>query len=353
MTSTRRSTLRDVARAAGVSEATASRVLHLRAERIPISEATQTRIRAVARELGYRPNHLARSLSRSRTDTIGVILPLGAEHLGGPYYSTIMAGIAQAASARGVALALYYVDAADRQHYARAMHDGRVDGGLIIDSTPLTPQQLARLEEERLPTIVLGHRLDGTRISFVAADDRGATAALTRHLLDLGHRHLVHLHYPFGSPTGQRTLGFLDAMAAAGLADDPGIVVEDHQDYEAGPINYLALLQDLLRRPDPPTAIVAWSDVVAAAILQGALQLGLRVPDELSVVGYNDLIFAQLTHPPLTTVQQPQFEIGRVAADLLIDRIERQYAGKIDTEPVQRILAASLVIRQSCTSPPL
>ena len=345
-------TLKDVARAAGVSEATVSRALHLKPGTAPVSNGTQERVRQVALELGYRPNRLARSLSRNHTDTIGVVLPLDPESLGKAYNSLILAGVAQAASARGIALALYDADPASRRNYARTMRDGRVDGGVIIESTIMTHEQVAQLEEEEgFPIVVVGHRLEGTRVPFVAADDRGASAELTRHLLALGHHRIVHIHFPFGHPATQRYLGFLDAVTAAGLADQPGSVVEDRQGDGPGQLDHSAMLREILARPEPPTAIYAWNDTVAASIIQAATRLGLRVPEQLSVAGFNDFTIAHLTNPPLTTVRQPFVEMGRTATEVLLDRIERARRGETDFELAQRVLPTRVVIRES-TAPP-
>jgi LacI family transcriptional regulator len=342
-------TLKDIARAAGVSEATASRVLHLKPGTVPISPETQARVRQVASQIGYRTNRLARSLSRAHTDTLGVLLPFDAETLGKPYNSLILAGVGQAATARGFALALYYAGPGTRDNYADALRDGRVDGGLVVDSTVLTDAQVARLEGERFPLILVGHRLSASRVSFVAADDRGAGAALTRHLIELGHRRIVHLYFAGGHPTQQRRLGFVDAMVEAGLLRDDS-VVEDTVGDNPDRLDHGELVRALLDRPEPPTAIFAWNDVVAASVLQCASELGVAVPRRLSVVGFNDTIVAQLTSPPLTTMHQPLFEMGQEAANALVDQIEARRAGR-DEAPIQRILPGRIIARASCAPP--
>lgn len=342
--------LRDVATAAGVSEATASRVLHPGAGRVPISPVTQERVRRAAAELGYRPNTLARGLSRNHTDALGVVLPFDAASLAKSYNSMILAGVGQAASAHGLALALYYADPAHRANYARVMHDGRVDGGIVIDGTLLSEEQVAGIESDAFPVVVTGHRLVGRRVSFVSADDRGASANLTRYLLELGHRRIVHIREPFSHPTGERHRGFLDAMADAGFATPDASVVDTQGD---GPehIEHDALVRALLARPAPPTAIFAWNDVVAASILRSAVRFGLRVPDDLSIAGYNDFPVAQLTTPPLTTVRQPLFRMGQLAVELLLQRIQHLRGGGADGALPQRVIRTEVVVRESCAPP--
>jgi LacI family transcriptional regulator, repressor for deo operon, udp, cdd, tsx, nupC, and nupG len=343
-------TLKDIARRAGVSEATASRALHRHPGTIAINPETRDRVRRAAGELGYRPNRLARSLSRSRTDTIGVLLPFDEVSLSRQYNSIILAGVGQAASQRGYALALYYADPAARANYAEAMSDGRVDGGLVVDSSVLSPAQVARLEAEPFPLILVGHRLPEARVSFVAADDRGAAAEVVAHLLGLGHRRIAHIALAGGQPTRQRRIGFCEALAAAGLLR-PDSVVDDTVGDLPGQVDHSALVRSLLERPEPPTAVFAWNDTVAASVLQSAVRIGVRVPRDLSIVGFNDFVISQLTSPPLTTVRQPLFELGRTAADLLLDRIERARQGETPSEPVQRVLPAHLVWRESSRPP--
>ena len=346
-------TLKDVACVAGVSVSTASRALHLKPGTSPVSIATQSRVRKVALELGYRANRLARSLSRNHTETIGVVLPLDPESLAKAYNSLILAGVAQVASLHGFALALYNADPASRRNYARTMRDGRVDGGIVIESTIMTHEQVTQLEEETdFPIIVVGHRLEGTSVPFVAADDRGASAELTRFLLGLGHRRIVHIHFPFGHPATQRCLGFLDAMGAAGLSNEPSIVVEDRQGDDPSHVDHSDLVRSLFARRSPPTAVYAWNDTVAASVIQSAVRMGMRVPEDLSVVGFNDFTIARLTNPPLTTVREPLVEMGRRATELLIERIERARRGDPELQPVQHVLPTEIVLRESTAPPP-
>ena len=274
------------------------------------------------------------------------MLPFDAASLSQPYNSMILAGVGQTASARGYALALYYADHHARDNYARSMRDGRVDGGLVIDSTLMTSEEIAGIAAERFPVIMIGHRLADTGVSYVAADDRGAAVSVVNYLISLGHERIVHIHFAGGHPTHQRRLGFIEAMASAGLLRDDSII-EDTIGDSPNLLDHSPLVQTLLDRPERPTAIFAWNDTVAASIVQCVSARGVRVPEDLSIVGYNDFVHAQLTTPPLTTVRQPLFEMGRDAADLLIDRIEATRAGTESNVPIQHVLPAELVVRQS------
>lgn len=343
--------LRDVAKAADVSEATASRVLHPRAGRVPISPVTQERVRRAAADLGYRPNTLARSLSRSHTDTLGIVLPFDAASLAKSYISMILAGVGQSASAHGLALALYYADPEHRANYAQVMRDGRVDGGIVIDGTSMSEEQIAGLETDPFPVVVTGHRLIGRRVSFVSADDYGASVKLTRYLLQLGHQRIVHIREPFSQPTAERCRGFVDAMTEAGLYEiQTSVTVDTHGD---GPIDidHGALVSELLSRPLRPTAIFAWNDIVASSMLLSAVRQGIRVPEQLSIAGYNDFPIAQLTNPPLTTIRQPLFVMGQLAVELLLQRIRRSSSLASEETLPQRVVSPELVIRESCAPP--
>jgi LacI family transcriptional regulator len=262
----------------------------------------------------------------------------------------ILAGVGQTASERGYALALYYADAHARADYAGAMRDGRVDGGLVIDSAVIPADQIERLEQERFPLVLVGHRLPETRTSFVAADDHAAGASVARYLIGLGHRRIVHAYFAGGHPTRQRRAGFENAMAEAGLLR-PDTAIEDTIGDMPGSLDHTPLVRELLSRDERPTAIFAWNDTVAASFVQCATTMGVRVPHDLSVVGFNDFAIAQLTSPPLTTVRQPLFDMGRTAADLLIGRIEGERQGGSVDWPAQRVLSAELVERGSTAEP--
>lgn len=351
-------TLDEVARRAGVSSATVSRVLSETASRVPISAATRERVRAAARELDYRTNLTARSLAQGATRMIGVVLPQDAATLRSTYNAVIVAGISGVLSARGYGLALYFSEYGHSRQgpsHAALLQDGRVDGGLIVDSYALTDDQVAELEREaeRFPFVLIGHRLPKSRLHWLAADDRGGAAAAVEHLYALGHRRIAHLWNRHGRPTTERYLGFQQALAAHALELPPAWVVaaDDAMTPRRREVSVVRLLLDRVRQgmkpvwaataTDAPTAVFAWNDYAALAVMQFLQDAGLCVPQDVSIIGFNDFDVAQLAYPPLTTVREPMYELGALAAGLLLEGLPES------TRPIQRVLPTELVVRKS------
>ena len=344
-------TLSDVARAAGVSMATASRVVNGVASRVPISAATRERVLRAVDALGYRPNLTARSLSRRHTQTVGLVLPQGAWAIHSAYHARIIAGIADTLAARGYSLALYFSDYGATHSgasYVRALQDGRVDGGLVVDSHVLDDGQLAALESEasRLPIVLVGHRLPGRQLHCIAGDDRGGAAAAVEHLVALGHRRIAHLCNLRGHPAAERSAGYRQALARHGLDPRPEWLIPGDPARDLAPV---------MRRPGRPTAVLAWNDFTALAAVRALHDVGLRVPEDVSVVGYGDFEVAALTLPALTTVRAPLYESGALGAEVLLDLLAGAPSPAADAAPVppvQRVLPATLVVRELTGRPP-
>jgi LacI family transcriptional regulator len=338
-------TLSDVAREAGVSLATASRVLSNAECRVPISEATRDRVRTAARTLGYRPNLTARSLSQRRTKTIGLIFPQGAITMHSAYHAAILAGIADVLTARAYSVALYFSDFGRTRtgpNFGRLLQDGRVDGGLILDSHVLAEPQLAALEREvdRVPFVMIGHRLPGRRLHWVAADDRGGAAAAVDHLITLGHRRIAHFANLRGHPAAERHAGYLDAMARHGLDVPPPWLITERPEHAVAA---------LMHQPDRPTALLAWNDFTAMAAVRALRELALAVPGDVSVTGYDDFEVATLTWPALTTVRVPLHSLGALGAEALLDLLGDTPSSSPapQAQVSQQVLPTALVVRES------
>lgn len=322
-------TLKDVAKAAGVSTSTASRVLD---ERLPRSHTPAAdRVRRVASELGYVRDPLAASLRRTGTSTVGVVVP----RLTDVVMATLYEEIAAASAARGLfAVVATTHDHPDREELAvQSLLRRRVDG--IIRATARTD---ARLDVGRLGSTVrevLALRGDGV-LPAAVGDDRLGGRLATRHLLDLGHTRIALVGGPdyATSATGRRD-GYLQALAEAGLPPDRALIVGDAFSIEAGQEAALSLLT----RPDRPTAVFAVNDSVAIGVLSVASQLGLRIPEDLSVVGYNDVPVVSRLPVPLTSVRVPFAQIAAGAISLLLD----------DNDPAGKTLtyAPTLIPRRS------
>ncbi|MFE2042851.1 LacI family DNA-binding transcriptional regulator [Streptomyces sp. NPDC059477] len=311
-------TIRDVASHAGVSKSLVSLVLRGSDQVSP--ERRDAVLRAV-RELGYRPNAAARSLSERRTRTIGVLL----NDLRNPWFVELLDGLNSLLDAAGLHMLL-----ADARLGRRAGHDLTgpfldlgVDGLVVVGTLP-DPAALDPVAG-RLPLVVAGAREpvpDG--VDLVAGDDETGIRLITEHLIGLGHRRIAHLA-GYGAVGALRLRGFEATMRAHGLAG--GVLVEPCDLTEEG--GHRAAVRLLARpdRPDRPTAILAANDIAAVGALSAARDLGLDVPGQVSVAGYDNTSIAKLRHVWLTTVDNAGHEMGRRAARCLLDRLETPTPG--------------------------
>jgi LacI family transcriptional regulator len=320
-------TILDVARAAGVSKSTVSRVLD---ERLPRStSATAERVRQVAAELGYIRDPLAAGLRRSGTSTVGVIVP----RLTDTVMAMLYEEIARASGARGLfAIVATTEDDPDAERIAvQSLQRRRVDG-LILTTARLD----APPEPERPVPHVLALRTDGVSSASVGDDRLGAHLA-TRHLVDLGHRRIALVGGPrYASSARNRQEGFRNALAESGVPVDESLIAGDSFSMEAGE----AAGRTLLDRPDRPTAVFAVNDNTAIGVMAAAHALGLRIPDDLSLVGYNDIPVVSRLPVPLTTVRVPFHQVAAGALELLLE------AGR-DPSPRTLVATPTLIPRRS------
>jgi LacI family transcriptional regulator len=304
-------TIRDLARVAGVGVGTASRVLN---DSPHVSDATRARVRAVAERLGYQPSPIARAFSRGRSQTLEIVIPLFTRH----FYIEVLRGVEDAIVPTDYALLVRTVERrADRERLAReARPAGRTDGCLIISLRP-GRALLERFAAAGQPVVLVDGEWPG--LSSVAVDHEAAARAAVRHLVGRGHRRiaLIDRHQDPFAPTrlGARQRGYRLALAEAGLAPRPGY--ERVADFS--PEAAAAALAELLALPRPPTAVFVGSDGQAMGVLDGARARGLRVPQELAVVGYNDIELAP--YLDLTTMHVPMRELGRRGAELLLRQL--------------------------------
>ncbi|MFJ3444288.1 LacI family DNA-binding transcriptional regulator [Streptomyces sp. NPDC086081] len=304
-------TIRDVAERAGVSKSLVSLVLRGSAQVRP--EKRDAVLRA-ARDLGYRPNVAARSLSERRTRTVGVLL----NDLRNPWFVDLLDGLNSLLHAHGLRMLLADARLNRRtgQDPADPLLDLRVDGLVVVGTLP-DPAALGAVAE-RMPVVLAGAREPvPPGVDQVAGDDERGARLVTEHLIGLGHRRIAHLA-GFGAVGELRRRSFEATMRAHGLAD--GAVVEAGDMTEEG--GYRATVR-LLGRPDRPTAVFAVNDITCVGALSAAGELGLRVPRDLSLAGYDDTSLSRLRHLWLTTVDNAGHDVGRRAARFLLDRLER------------------------------
>jgi LacI family transcriptional regulator len=333
-----RSTIREVASAAGVSIATVSRVLNGRPD---VAPATRDAVMRAVRDQGFTTNRSARALSGGRTGLVGVTLPL----VEAAYFARILAGTAEALHEQDMRVVLTpTLHLHDRAVTLldRLMH-GTTDGAILMLPEE-TNEELKALRRLGYPFVVVDPRepLD-EGIPAVSASNASGARAATQHLLSLGHRRIAAiLGVAEWTASVERLVGFRAALASAGVLAEPGLVVEADFTIEGGEKAAAALL-DL---PEPPTAIFAFNDNMAIGALRAARARGLRLPEDLSVVGFDDSEEAAIVTPALTTVRQPLAEMGRMAASLLLRLLESQRLEALNVE-----LATRLVVRDS-TAPP-
>ena len=328
-------TIRDVAERAGVSKSLVSLVLRGSEQVRP--EKRESVLRAV-RELGYRPNAAARSLSEQRTRTVGVLL----NDLRNPWFVDLLDGLNSLLRDNGLHMLLADARLNRRtgDDLAGPFLDLGVDGLVVVGTLP-DPAVLGTIAE-RMPVVVAGARepvLPG--VDVCAGDDERGARLVTEHLVGLGHRRIAHIA-GYGAVGELRRRSFEATMRAHGLAD--GARVEAGDMTEEG--GYRAAVR-LLGRPDRPTALLAVNDIASVGALSAAEELGLRVPRDVSVSGYDNTSIARLRHVWLTTVDTAPYEVGRRAARCLLDRFETPGgAGRV------HLAAPTLKIRGTTAAPP-
>jgi LacI family transcriptional regulator len=330
-------TIVDVAREAGVSYATVSRVINNKDHVRP--DKREAVLRAMTR-LGYVVNQQARSLAGGRSRVVGVLV----QDLGSSYMGAIIRGVDEALDAAQYDLMLYTTHRRKIREsaYVGAIARGLADGVLLILPTN-ADAYLEGLQRQGFPYMLVDHQGSGDyRRSVRATNHQGAFDA-TCHLIDLGHRRIGHITGALAvGSAAERLAGYRAAHEAAGLPADPALVVEGNFFQSTG----YSGAQALLGLPDPPTAIFAANDDMAFGVMEAARVRGLRIPEDLSIIGFDDIPQATIVHPPLTTVQQPLVQMGRVAAETLLHLID----GDQDTV-TQVVLPTELIVRHTCCPP--
>lgn len=328
-------TIYDVARHAGVSIATVSRVLNDSAR---VSKDTRARVLEAVETLGYQPKAAARGLALNRTEIIGLVFP----DIAGPFFSEMVRGVQSEARKHHYHLLIYSVDRRERSDRLLRVLSNRVDG-LIVTSLSIEPRHLADLLERDIPFVLTGRQPDASRINAVLPDNRLGTHLAIEHLVAHGHQRIALIAGPRSMRHGrERYAAYRQALCQHGLQWDPRYVVRGTFEEESG----RQAMQELLNLPRLPEAVFACSDLMAIGAMQVIRNHGLRVPEDIAVVGFDDIALAARANPPLTTVRQSVQDMGTESVRLLMQRINRPQ------QPAETVmLPTHLVIRRSCGCP--
>ncbi|NEE04300.1 LacI family DNA-binding transcriptional regulator [Phytoactinopolyspora halotolerans] len=359
MSGTRRATLRDIAASLGVSVNTVSRAL---ADKDSVSEHTRAQVKAEAERLGYVPNTLARSLVLGSAMTLGLVIT----NPSNPFYAQLISGIELRGRAQGYTLLLLVTDeSADNERQAtESLLQSAVDGAIAVP-VQSESDHWKRLEGSGIPLVFVNREVPGRQHDFVGIDHGHGAYQATKHVIERGARQVWALEEDLPITTiSERITGFRRAMQDAGLplSADSVISVPTRR-YESAvlpwqPEEAYRVAQDLVRRPDRPDAIIAGNDFFALGLYRALAEQGLRVPDDMLIVGYGDHPYSGFLSPPLTSVHLPAQQVGAASVDLLLSRMRqrRNARGAGDTtgrdegdRPEKLMLAPELIVRESTT----
>jgi LacI family transcriptional regulator len=329
-------TLEEIARASQVSRSTVSRVINNDPH---VSDATRARVLDIVRRLGYHPNAIARSLAAGRTHIIGLLVPSGiATAFGDPFFPVFTEAMASTCNIHNYSVMLWLAEPEyERRMISQILGNGLHDG-LIVSTIHLPDEIVDALMRAALPFVLIGQHSREVAAHYIDVENYQGAQEMTMHLLRLGLQRVAHICGPLDTVCAQhRRNGFLDVMRARGHAVDPRMIAEGDFTEVSG---YYAMSALLPMRPD---AVFAGNDLMALGALRALREAGRRVPDDVAVVGFDDVAAAAAADPPLTTVRQPTARMAVVATQMLINVIEQQ-----DTLKHRIVLPTELVIRKSC-----
>lgn len=324
--------IKDIARLAGVSHSTVSRALH-KSPLIPAK--TAQRIQRIAQEQGYTASAVARSLVTRRTHAIGVVVTSIAD----PFNGDVVDGIEEVANERGysVILATSQADPEREVSVVRSCQERRVDG-ILVASSRVGALYGPLLTEMAVPIVLINNQHGSDFAHSIRIDNVHGMRLATEHLLSLGHARIAYLGDRFGLHSDEERLtGYREAMEGRRLAVDSTLTVRGDGKSKAAE----SVLERLMKGPERPTAIACYNDMTALGVMQRAQELGITVPDELSVTGFDDIAFAEFARPPLTTIRQPRRDMGRRAMELLLALLSGEPAEKTS------VIRGELIVRAS------
>jgi len=332
-------TLEEVALLAGVSRSTVSRVIN---DQPNVRQETRERVWQAIRESRYQPHAVARSLATNRTQIIGMVIPETVTTLfTDPFFPLFLRGATEACNTHRyqLMLSLFTGLPDDQEMYQRVVRNGYLDG-VIVASASTDDPLLPNLLRDRIPMVSVG-RYPDERVNYVDVDNIGGARMAVEHLIRLGHRRIGTITGRLDMPHGQdRLAGYKEALQANGIQVEDGLIAEGDYTESGG----MTAMRRLLHAS--PTAAFIASDTMAIGALRVLAQVGLRVPEDVALVSFDDIPISGAVQPPLTTVRQPIERLGATAVDLLVGLLERPAS---EASAAQRIvLSAELAVRKSC-----
>ncbi|MEN6394023.1 MAG: LacI family DNA-binding transcriptional regulator [Anaerolineaceae bacterium] len=330
-------TLEDIAKQSGVSRSTVSRVVNNHPN---VSEDVRKRVKEVINKTGYQPHAAARTLASQRSWMLGLVLPRSvSSFFADPYFPRLTQGIAQACNQYNYTLGLFLISTKEDEEaiFPRVSRKGLLDG-ILLQSDQLGDQLTDQIIQSKIPLVIIGRPFYNKNVSYIDVDNVNGAFTAVSHLIRLGYQRI-------GTITGvstrtvsvDRKEGYIKALTERGRNIDESLIVEG--DFtEAG--GYYAMQQLL---PNKPDAVFAASDIMAIGAMRAIREAGLRVPEDIALVGFDDLPLATMPEPRLTTIRQPVYQFGVKAVEILLDLIEN------GIEPPRRIIMdTELIIRNSC-----
>ncbi|MCL3779878.1 LacI family transcriptional regulator [Prolixibacteraceae bacterium JC049] len=329
-------TIKDIAKHLGISASTVSRALK---DHPDISEETKRMVKDLAAKLKYQPNALALSLKNSKSNTIGVIIPEVVHY----FFSQVISGIEDVAYNAGYTVVICQ----SNERYVRevantkALLAQRVDGVLVsISKETQDLEHLHNVEDHNIPMVFFDRRCSDIEADSVLIDDFNAAYQATKHLLKLGRKRIAHLGGPMHMDIGRlRKEGYMQALKDFDVEVDEALIFEANT-FEDAP----GCVQKMMQYKNPPDSLFAVNDLTAIGAIQAIQNMGLKIPEDISVVGFSDGRFSNIINPKLTSVDQHGYEMGRKATEILIKRIkedQREY------DPVTEIIPGTLIVRDS------
>ncbi|MBS4206695.1 LacI family DNA-binding transcriptional regulator [Bacillus sp. FJAT-50079] len=330
-------TIKDIARIANVSITTVSRVLNNKSE--GIGDDTRKKVLSIIQELDYRPNSIARSMITKKTNTIGLIIP----DIRNPFFPELVRGAEDVAKQSNYNIFLCNTDGdkASETEYIQLMQEKSVDGIIFTHSYATLSKQIEALaNQHNTPIVLLDRGLDDDQFSGVYIDNEKAGYLATKFLLELNHVKIGCITGPSHIPNSNKRLkGYAKALDEWGIVVNQNVIIQGDYQWEGG---YVAAKQ--LLQKEKVSAIFAFNDLMAFGVYQAAGELGMRIPDDLSVIGFDNLKYNEFMNPRLTTIDQSTYKMGEAAIQLLLKQIEAEEAFEHQTI----YLEPNLIVRESC-----